>query len=701
MVPTATGLDSPLSVAVDGRGNVYIADTYHRRYLKEDFSDPPSLIFTTTNNSPQTVTVENVGNAPLVFPVPSAGTNPSISGNFTLDSSAATACPLVSAGSSAPGTLAAGASCTLAISPSSVGTFSGSLVLTDTNLNASGPAFATQTIPLTSMIATQTTLTVSAAQVYVGQPITLTATVTVASGNAAPSGIVTFTGAGSPAPTATLNESGVATFTLSTLPIGSYSVTAIYPGDATHLGSSSTAATFAVNLYASQTTISASATLLQANQPFTLTATVTGAAGSATPTGQVTFAGDHINPSVFALNSSGVATWTLSLSGGNFGASATYSGDATHGPSTSQPVYFSAGGGPPMFVIPGDRELTFSYGETAEECAQVSGANHKILAGVTVNFSGAGLVANPAAAVSDSYGGEACTGVTPLMAGSPTLIASVAGVANPAEFNLTINPVPLTVIPHGEVSRPYGAANPNPVFIMKGLVNGDTLGGTILVTAQTAATTASPVGVYPFTSPTVSGTSAGNYVIKISGSETLGVSHAVLRVWAKDMWIYYGETPPAPTNYFFTGFVNGDTASVISGAPALSDTVTSTTPPGIYKIVPQVGTLSAQNYKFQMMTGEIEVYRAPLLITANNITMTQGDPVPTLTYTLTGFVNGDTASVLSGAPVLSTTATSSSAPGNYPITVSVGTLGSAHYWVRANANGASTVYNSAVVTVLP
>ena len=139
MVPTASGLDWPLSVAVDGRGNVYIADTYHRRDLKEDFSDPPSLNFTTTNNGPQTVTVENDGNAPLIFPVPSSGTNPSISGNFTLDSSAATACPLVSAGASSPGTLAAGASCTLTISPSGVGTFSGSLVLTDTNLNASAP----------------------------------------------------------------------------------------------------------------------------------------------------------------------------------------------------------------------------------------------------------------------------------------------------------------------------------------------------------------------------------------------------------------------------------------------------------------------------------------------------------------------------------------------------------------------------------
>jgi hypothetical protein len=151
----------------------------------------------------------------------------------------------------------------------------------------------------------------------------------------------------------------------------------------------------------------------------------------------------------------------------------------------------------------------------------------------------------------------------------------------------------------------------------------------------------------------------------------------------------------------FTGFVNGDTASVISGAPTLSDTVTSTTPPGVYKIVPEVGTLSAQNYKFQMMDGVLQVYKAPLLVTANNVTMTQGDPVPTLTYTLTGFVNGDTASVVSGAPVLSTTATSSSPPGHYSITVSVGTLSAANYGARVTPSGATIISNGGVVTVLP
>jgi hypothetical protein len=138
---------------VDGSGSVFIPDSDNNRVLKEDFAHPSSLSFastavgSTSTDSPQTVTLVNDGNAALTFPIPSTGKNPSIAANFTLNSSATSACPVVSSGSSSPGTLAAGESCLLPISfsPTAAGTLSGSLVLTDNALNVSG---ATQTIPL-------------------------------------------------------------------------------------------------------------------------------------------------------------------------------------------------------------------------------------------------------------------------------------------------------------------------------------------------------------------------------------------------------------------------------------------------------------------------------------------------------------------------------------------------------------------------
>jgi hypothetical protein len=152
----ATDLNTPFAVAVDGNVNAYVADMANNRILKVDVADPPSLAFantpygTTSPDSPQTLTVENIGNAAVTFPIPSIGNNPSISANFTLNSNATSACPLTTASSSTAGTLAAGASCQLAISfaPSTVGTLNGSVVLTDNNLDAAAPSYTSQAIAL-------------------------------------------------------------------------------------------------------------------------------------------------------------------------------------------------------------------------------------------------------------------------------------------------------------------------------------------------------------------------------------------------------------------------------------------------------------------------------------------------------------------------------------------------------------------------
>jgi sugar lactone lactonase YvrE len=139
---------TPWSVAVDGSNNVYVTDIDHNRVLELDVSDPPTLSFASTqvgqtsSDSPQTVTLWNLGNATLNFPVPGSGNNPSISTNFTLDSSGGTACPLIASGAGSPGTLALGTSCTLPISfsPTTTGSISGSLVVTDNTLNGSNVA---------------------------------------------------------------------------------------------------------------------------------------------------------------------------------------------------------------------------------------------------------------------------------------------------------------------------------------------------------------------------------------------------------------------------------------------------------------------------------------------------------------------------------------------------------------------------------
>ena len=84
-------------------------------------------------------------------------------------------------------------------------------------------------------------------------------------------------------------------------------------------------------------------------------------------------------------------------------------------------------------------------------------------------------------------------------------------------------------------------------------------------------------------------------------------------------------------------------------------------------------------YSAASVTQSFTIYPAVLKVTANNVASVYGQPLPPLTYMYSGFVNNESASIISGAPALSTTATAGSNAGSYPITVSTGTLAAANY----------------------
>lgn len=77
-----------------------------------------------------------------------------------------------------------------------------------------------------------------------GQTVTFTATVSATTGT--PTGTVTFQRDGSNIGTASLS-SGTASFSTSSLPVGSHQIRAVYGGSTTHAGSTSAARTFVVN----------------------------------------------------------------------------------------------------------------------------------------------------------------------------------------------------------------------------------------------------------------------------------------------------------------------------------------------------------------------------------------------------------------------------------------------------------------------
>jgi len=169
------------------------------------------------------------------------------------------------------------------------------------------------------------------------QPVTFTATVTAtAPGGGVASGTVAFKNGTSTLGTGTLNGSGIATFTTSTLAVGASSITAVYGGSTSFNTSTSPVLTQTVNQDSTTSTVTSSRNPSKHNQSVTFTATVVAnAPGTATPTGTVTFK-DGTNTLHSGSLSSGKATYaTSSLSKGTHQITVVYGGSSNFLTSTS------------------------------------------------------------------------------------------------------------------------------------------------------------------------------------------------------------------------------------------------------------------------------------------------------------------------------------------------------------------------------
>ncbi len=131
---------------------------------------------------------------------------------------------------------------------------------------------------------------------------------------------------------------GQATFSISTLPLGTYLVTAAYPGDMNLAGSASTALNQGVSKATTTTGLTSSLNPSLYGQPVTFTATVA-PEYIGTPTGTVTFKNGTATLGTVAL-SGGVAVFTPTklLAVGTDSITATYNGSTSFTPSTSTPV---------------------------------------------------------------------------------------------------------------------------------------------------------------------------------------------------------------------------------------------------------------------------------------------------------------------------------------------------------------------------
>ena len=228
---------------------------------------------------------------------------------------------------------------------------------------------------------------------------------------------------------------------------------------------------------------------------------------------------------------------------------------------------------------------------------------------------------------------------------------------------LTVTPVALTVTADDK-SRLYNTPNPALTYVIT-----DSSGTVVTVPGaadiSTTAVTSSPVGSYPIS--VALGTLDSNYSYTFIPG-TLTVTRPALVVTADNKSRPYNTPNPALT-YVITD--SSGTVVTVPGAADISTTAVTSSPVGGYPIAVAQGTLD-NNYSYTFVPGTLTVTPAALIVTADNKSRLYNTDNPALTYVVTD--GSGTVVSVSGAAALSTTAVKTSPVGDYPITVSQGTL---------------------------
>ncbi len=284
---TQLELSSPGGIALDARGDVYASDTANNRALYDN-RNLADLAFGNGNDTPptaslpQTADVSNLGNVTLTF-TDSPAYSPSAVTGYTFSTSAANGCQ-------GDGSLTAGSACTLSVifEPTATQAYNGALTFPSNAVNS-----VTASIQLSgsgvSLAATTVSLALTSpasGTLQYGETGVVTATVSPASGTGAtPAGEIIFSIDGTQQPEVALT-SGSATLNIN-LAVGNHTISAEYLGSATYAANNSSLP-ITVSKAATTTTLKASpAAAIQGQTAIVLTATVTSIGG--TPGGTVSF----------------------------------------------------------------------------------------------------------------------------------------------------------------------------------------------------------------------------------------------------------------------------------------------------------------------------------------------------------------------------------------------------------------------------
>ncbi|HEX3123614.1 MAG TPA: kelch repeat-containing protein [Rhodanobacteraceae bacterium] len=416
---------------------------------------------------------------------------------------------------------------------------------------------------------------------------------------------------------ANLSQSLTVTYSNNT-DAGTATASASFAGDANHTGSSDSK-TFTIDKAPSVTTVTCPANVTYTGSALTpCSALVTGA----------------------NLSQSLTVTYTNNINVGTATASAAFAGDANHTGSSDSKT-FTIDKAPSVTTVTCPANVTYTGSALTPCSALVTGAN--LSQSLSVTYSNNINVGT--ATASAAFAGDANhTGSNDSKTFTIDKAPSVTTVTCPASVTFT-----------GSALTPCSAS-----------VTGANLSQTLTVTYSNNinAGTATASASYSGDSNHTGSSDSKTFTILQAPSVTI-IS--------------------CPAHVTYTGLAQTPCTATVTGAGGLSMSLTAAIS---YSNNVNAGTASASvsyagdaNHLPSSDSKTFVIDKVVLTVTADNQSKIFGDPNPTLTYQITGFVNGETvvtAPVL-GAPNCTTTAGQFSPVGTYPITCTIGTLTAANY----------------------
>jgi len=335
---TSATLSNPTGVAVDSEGHVYILSNAPtagptqvvRKLLANGFAYLGSIL-RGASSSARVFTVSNTGNSTLTQTANAffTGTNP---GDYSIDP-ATTSCLLTTGA-----TLPAGRSCTVGVifTPKAAGTRAATLQLTDNTAGGFNYIMlsGTGTLPVPTI---KITSPAGGSSVTKGTTVTFAVSVTSTS-STKPTGTVTFkaggTAIGSPV---TLSSTGTASTTFSESTANTYTLTAIYSGDANYSTATASESLIVTNVVQPvRVSLAPAATSMASCGQLSFSARVTSQDG-VSPSGKVDLLSGSASLTSAALSGGAATLHTGVLAPGKYTLVARYGGDAIHTPGSSAP----------------------------------------------------------------------------------------------------------------------------------------------------------------------------------------------------------------------------------------------------------------------------------------------------------------------------------------------------------------------------